>query len=432
MKTNIHPAEQIVSIMERIYKYEMTTISGGNLSLIDENGDMWITPSGVDKGNLTVRDIMRLKKDGTAEGIHTPSVELPFHQGIYEVRPDIKAIVHAHPPALVSFSMARKKPNAKLFMNTYKHIAGSMEIAAYAIPGSEALKNNIASQFAKGGSAVIMENHGLVVGGTNLFEAFHLFEMLEYLARIEINANTIGKTFELTEEQLKKVNDSGAKQLPVQEKHSQTEEEAQARAAIVQFLKRLYDRKLITSKMGSLSVKLSDGSILVTPAHTDRKLISTQDIVHLKEGKCEALKEPCEFYELHEKMYKEHPEISSAAVVAPPYLMAYAITEARYNTHIIPEAYVVLRDIGKVPFDTGSDHYKAVAKKIADNNPVLLVENGYAVVTGGNLLKVFDRIEVAEYSAKALVQAKHVGEVINIREEDIDAIIQGFKLSAKS
>ncbi len=60
MKKNMHPAAQIVSIMERIYKFEMTTISGGNLSLIDEKGDMWITPSGVDKGNLTVQDIMCL------------------------------------------------------------------------------------------------------------------------------------------------------------------------------------------------------------------------------------------------------------------------------------------------------------------------------------------------------------------------------------
>ncbi len=311
-------------------------------------------------------------------------------------------------------------------------MAESIDIAAYAIPGSEALKANIASRFAKGGNAVIMENHGLVVGAENLNEAFQLFEMLEHLACIEIQANTLGTTFELTKEQLEKAAKNELKKVAAKESHRQTEEEAQVRDEMVRFLQRLYDRKLITGKMGSLSCKLSDGSMLITPALADRKLVSASDIVYMKSGKHEALKEPCEFFELHEKIYEQHPEVSCAAIVMPPYLMAYAITKASYNTHIIPEAYVVLRDIGKMPFDTGSRHYEAVAEKVAENNPVLLVENGYAVVTGEHLLKVFDRIEVAEYSAKALVQVKNVGEVISIRDEDIDAIIHGFKLSAKT
>ena len=139
MNENLHPAEQIVMIMERVYKYGMTTISGGNLSILDENGDLWITPSGIDKGALTMDDIMCVKKDGTFIGKHKPSVELPFHQGIYEARPDIKAIVHAHPPALVSFSMARKGPNPKLLLHAYKSVADSLQVAPYAIPGSDKL-----------------------------------------------------------------------------------------------------------------------------------------------------------------------------------------------------------------------------------------------------------------------------------------------------
>ena len=60
----LHPADQLVMIMNRIYQYGMTTTSGGNLSIRDANGDIWITPSGIDKGSLTRNDIMRVTKDG--------------------------------------------------------------------------------------------------------------------------------------------------------------------------------------------------------------------------------------------------------------------------------------------------------------------------------------------------------------------------------
>ena len=76
----MHPADQLVTIMNRIYQYGMTTTSGGNLSIRDENGDIWITPSGIDKGNLTRADINCVKPDGTILGPHKPSVELPFHK----------------------------------------------------------------------------------------------------------------------------------------------------------------------------------------------------------------------------------------------------------------------------------------------------------------------------------------------------------------
>ena len=69
----LHPADQLVMLMERIYRYGMTTTSGGNLSILDENGDIWITPGSVDKGSLSRKDIIQVKPDGTVIGIHKPS-----------------------------------------------------------------------------------------------------------------------------------------------------------------------------------------------------------------------------------------------------------------------------------------------------------------------------------------------------------------------
>ena len=62
----MHPAEQIALIIGRIYRSGMTTTSGGNLSIMDDNGDMWITPAGIDKGSLTPADIMCVRPDGAA------------------------------------------------------------------------------------------------------------------------------------------------------------------------------------------------------------------------------------------------------------------------------------------------------------------------------------------------------------------------------
>lgn len=424
----MHPADQIVMMMDRIYQYGMTTISGGNLSILDDNGDLWITPSGVDKGKLTRKDIMCVKKDGSIEGLHRPSVELPFHQGIYEVRPDIKAIVHAHPPALVSFSMARKGPNFKLTSNSYTNVAGKVEVAAYAVPGSEKLKENIAKEFAKGGDAVILENHGIVVGKSNLFDAFALFETLEDVSYLEINARTLGQPRELCEQNLQKLEEYQPEELKEYSLTKHTNEEKAARIEMCNLIQRLYDRQLFISTAGSFSMRLSNSSILITPHQKDRKYIEADDLVLMKDDCRETGKTPCELYALHKTIYENHPDITSIIAANPRSLMAFAVTDVEYNTHIIPEAYIVLRDIHKVPFGIGQDHYDMIASKLAEDNPVLLIENGYAVVTANSSLSAFDMLEVAEYSARALIYSKNVGKVINISNEEITEIINKFNL----
>ena len=138
----MHPVEQINVIIGRIYKSGMTTTSGGNISIKDENGDIWITPSGVDKGSLTVKDIVCVKKDGTIEGLHKPSSEYPFHKAIFEARPELKAVIHAHPPALVAFSIARQVPDTSIVPQA-RNICGEIGFAPYSCPGSEELGRKI-------------------------------------------------------------------------------------------------------------------------------------------------------------------------------------------------------------------------------------------------------------------------------------------------
>ncbi len=187
--------------MERIYRSRMTTTSGGNLSIRDDSGDIWISPARVDKGNLTRRDIVCVRTDGSVDGPHRPSSEFPFHKAIYDRRPDIRAIVHAHPVALVAFSICRQTPDTRLFHQAHS-VCGRTGFAPYAIPGSTELGQNIAATFGEGADSVILENHGVVVGGESLAAAFERFEAFEFAGKTVIKARHLGEIRYLADAQL--------------------------------------------------------------------------------------------------------------------------------------------------------------------------------------------------------------------------------------
>src|SRR5208337_4061721 len=154
-------------------------------------GDIWITPARVDKGSLTRDDIVRVAPDGTVEGPHRPSSEFPFHQAVYETRPDIRAVVHAHPVALVAFSICRQTPDTRLFHQAH-FMCGRTGFAPYALPGSRRLGRNIAEAFGAGCDSVILENHGVVVGGESLSHGFQRFDAFEFAAKTVIKGRRLG------------------------------------------------------------------------------------------------------------------------------------------------------------------------------------------------------------------------------------------------
>ncbi len=196
----VHPRDAIMRTMERVYRYRMTTTSGGNISIRDEDGTVWITPARVDKGRLTRDDIVSVRPDGTTDGRHPPSSEFPFHRAIYEARPELRGIVHAHPVALVAFSICGRVPDTRL-LPTARRVCGEVGFAPYALPGSQALGRNIAVTFARGTDCVVLENHGVVTGGTSLREAFERFETLEFCAKTIIKAGPLGQVTYLDDAQ---------------------------------------------------------------------------------------------------------------------------------------------------------------------------------------------------------------------------------------
>lgn len=426
----LHPADQIVKIMNRLYYYGMTTTTGGNLSIKDSDGNVWISPSGVDKGSLRREDIMMIKPDGTVIGHHKPSVEYPFHLAIYRKRPDLKAVLHAHPPALVAFSIARKIPETAIIPDA-ELLCGRITYAGYAVPGSSTLGENISAEFEKGINTVMLENHGVVIGAKDLFSAFMNFETLDYCARVQINAATIkGNLKRITSEQLQLFKDDT---VPTMEEFTETvhsAEELEARRDMCELIHRAYGNQLFTSEQGTFSCKLSDGSFIITPFGKDRMYLEPEDLVRIKDGKCEKGKTPSRSVQLHEKLYENDSEIKTVIVAHPPYMMAYAVTDGMFDARLIPESYIALRHVKKFPFGSTFIDPEKLAKEISMHSPVAIIENDCLIAAGNSLLNAFDRLEVMEYSAKSLVEAAAVGAgVVKISDKEVAEIEQAFNLN---
>lgn len=424
----LHPRDQLVNIMHRIYNNGMTTLSGGNLSILDENGDMWITPSGIDKGKLTPKDIMCVRANGAIEGPHKPSVEYPFHRAIYAQRPNLRAIVHAHAPALVSFSIARQIPDTNIIPQA-QLVCGKVGYAPYALPGSEQLGANIAATFAQGYNVVLLENHGIATGGADLLTAFQRLETLDFCARTLLKARVLGPVNTLSAAQLAASNQpANGLSTFVPEHHSSREREL--RQQIVEIVHRACDRYLMISTEGVVSARLDDHSFLITPTGLDRRGWALEDIVLIQDGQAEAGKQPSRSVHLHEALYRQHPHINCIMTAQPPHATAYAISSVRFDSKTIPESYMLLRDIPVIPYGAQYQDPQALANTLSKQTPVALLQNDCILTTGRTVLEAFDRLEVAEFSAKALIDTAAIGQLVPIGAAEIRDLEVAFALGA--
>lgn len=426
----MHPAEQIIMIMDRIYRHGLTTTSGGNLSIMDESGDIWITPGGIDKGSLTVDDVMQIKPDGTVIGRHKPSSELPFHCALMHKRKGTKAVLHAHPPALVAFSIVRQNPMTDITPELYRlYEVGGLRMAKYEIPGSELLGDRILEVFDDDVNTAMLENHGVVIASDNLFEAFKIFETLEYGARLEINAKILGEPKSLTKEDYEVAkNTKFPPELSDYEDHIPTSAEKEERSYMCKMVRRAYEQQLFSSTQGTYSRRIDKDTFIITPFGEDRAYLRPEDIVAIKGGKREKGKVPSRSVRIHQGIYNKHSEINSVIVAYPPNVMAFAITNTHFDSRTIPESYIMLRDIPTISFEKAYSQPESIGDIVSESTPVVMVNNSCIITTGNSQIQAFDRLEVAEFSAHALIMSKQLGEIVKINEEQVQEINESFGL----
>lgn len=422
----MHPAEQITLIIGMIYRSGMTTTSGGNLSILDDNGDIWITPAGIDKGSLTPADIMCVKADGTIVGPHKPSSEYPFHRALYKIHPELHSVIHAHPPGLVTFSITHKIPDTSILPQALG-VCGPVGFAPYALPGSELLGEKIAGEFRKNPDykAVIMENHGVVLMGEDIADAYQRFETLELCARTILNADTLGTPRYLTPKQIQHHTQAVHNSFQHFMNVEHPSDERAIRTEICEIVRRACRQGLMSSSYGTASVRWRGDDFLITPANVQRWDLEPNDIVQVKDGMIEAGKTASRSVALHYEIYKRNPRINSIILTQTPSLMGYCCTEEKFDVRTIPESWIFLQDVPKFPFGSQYDNLNTLAEEFK-SRPCVMLENDSVVVTGDKLINTFDRLEVADFSARSLIMAAPVGKLNPITDSEIDELRVAF------
>lgn len=432
-----HIRKELARTMDHIYSHGMTTTSGGNLSVIDSLGNIWITPSGTDKGSLKPDEMVCVAPDGTFEGSLKPSTEYPLHRAIYRARPDIRAVIHAHPPMLTSFSITHRTPDTSI-LSIWKEICGTAGYAWYATPGTRDMGENVASEFIKGHDAVIMENHAAVAGGKDLTEALARLETLEYCARTlhaaavmgEIRIPDYARNNNPELQAGSQLPPSGPGTQPGETESVLTPEEQHLSEEICRMASRACDRGLMYGFCGDLSARNTGNGFLMTrdgilrydmeKTRIIRGGAGTDDIASAGNSGTGTVSW------LHGEIYRRFPSVNAVITARPPYLMAFAVTGKEIDVRTIPESWLLLQEMPSLPQDALQPGREEVFDSLAGGIPAVMIRNGLIIVTGESLLQAFDRLEVAEMTAMSLVLAQSVGKVQPISEEQIEFLRKAF------
>ena len=418
-------ARALAETMERIYAQRLTTTSGGNLSIRMPDGSIWITPAGVDKGTLQESDMVRVLPDGTTEGDHRPSSELPFHQAVYAVRPDLMAMIHAHSPGLVSYSCAAMLPDPRWFPQAAR-VTGRAGLAPYALPGSAELGGSVASIFAQGCDSVVLENHGVCCGGASLGDAFLRFELFERCAQIGIAAAGLGTPKPLGDEELAlaaPLDDLGQPQEEPWDRATR-----QAAVELCAFLHRAYRQGLLVGLNGSFSCRVDEQSFLVTPRDRDRLAITPNDLVLVRGGHWSCHDQPSRAVNLHAALYRQHPDVGAVINAFPVCATAFSVCHKTLDTRTIPESYVFLRETNHISYQ---DVYLAaddVASRLTLQRPAAILFNNGVMTLGRTLLAAFDHLEVLECTAESLLGANRLGGYRPMDEATITGLRHAFRM----
>jgi L-fuculose-phosphate aldolase len=183
-----------------LYRLGYTPATAGNLSVRLDERTLLVTPTGASKHLLRRSDMVLVDLDGhRLEGARNATSELGMHLAFYRERDDVQAVIHAHPPIATAFACAGHALD-ELLSQEAAMILGPVPLAPYATTGTDEVAGSL-RPFIPAYDAVLLANHGAVVCGTSLFDAFCKMETLEHVAQIRLATWQLGSCNTLEEDQ---------------------------------------------------------------------------------------------------------------------------------------------------------------------------------------------------------------------------------------
>jgi len=182
---------QIVEVGRRLYARGYTASNDGNISARLDDDRLLMTPKSVCKGFMDVAMMCITDLDGRKlSGDRDPSSEMQMHLEVYRQRPDVEAVVHAHPPTATGFAVAGI-PLDRAVLAEVVTTLGSVPIADYATPSTKELPEAV-RKYVKAHDGMLLANHGALTVGADLFSAYYKMETIEHFAKISLVARLLG------------------------------------------------------------------------------------------------------------------------------------------------------------------------------------------------------------------------------------------------
>jgi L-fuculose-phosphate aldolase len=196
----------IVEVGRRMYARGYTASNDGNISVRLGSDRLLMTPKSVCKGFMTpdmmcITDLMGRKLAGDRD----PSSEMQMHLEVYRQRPDVQAVVHAHPPTATGFAVAGI-PLDRAVLAEVLTTLGSIPIAEYATPSTKELPEAV-RKYIKAHDGMLLANHGALTVGSDLYAAYYKMETIEHFATISLVARLLGRENLLSREEVMRLQD---------------------------------------------------------------------------------------------------------------------------------------------------------------------------------------------------------------------------------
>ena len=197
--------EAVCRVGKLLYDRGYVAANDGNISVKVAEDRLLITPSGVSKGRMTPEMLLVTDLDGTGvEGDRHPSSEGKMHLEVYRGRPDVNAVVHAHPPVSTAFAVCRRGLETPYLSELVAGLGQVPCTTSFAMLSTEEVPESVRPYLADH-NALLLANHGALAWGGDLWEAFDRLETVEHTAKIVLNAQLLGGGVPLTEEEVERL-----------------------------------------------------------------------------------------------------------------------------------------------------------------------------------------------------------------------------------
>jgi L-fuculose-phosphate aldolase len=196
--------EEIIGAGSYLFSQGFMPGTSGNISARTGNGSILITPSGISKGRITKEYIVALDGDGNVlDGAGRPSSEAKMHLACYRCRPDVRAVVHAHPPYSTAFAAARIPLDMPVLPEAIL-VLGKVPLVEYSTPSTREVPENLEPYLA-GHNAFLLANHGALTLGESIREASHRMETMETMARVIAISRILGGEKPLSPDEIRRL-----------------------------------------------------------------------------------------------------------------------------------------------------------------------------------------------------------------------------------